>query len=268
MKYIILGMHRSGTSMVTGLVKMMGAYLGPESEMMPPTLENPKGYFERWDVMRLNDRLLAEQGCSWDDVAGWIAPEDPAVLDEDLLDGMRRLIADLDAHGPSALKDPRLCLTFPFWKPLLGGPVPIVVHRNPREVALSLGRRGYSLPFGLALWEAYAVHLLNASQHIQRVFARFDDVIGDPVAAVTKLYKQLSGLDVQGLRLPEAGDIVAFVDPAYYRSRTGDTLEVPTLTPHQREVERILRGEAEQTGSLVLSEDSLTRLRGPSRTGG
>jgi hypothetical protein len=58
MQIILLGMHRSGTSAVAGLIHLMGAYVGDETIYMPPTKDNPKGYWERMDVYRFNDRFL------------------------------------------------------------------------------------------------------------------------------------------------------------------------------------------------------------------
>ena len=58
MQLIILGMHRSGTSMVTRLVNMMGAYFGPEGVSLGANDENPKGFWERRDVLDLDEALL------------------------------------------------------------------------------------------------------------------------------------------------------------------------------------------------------------------
>ena len=38
MQIIVLGMHRSGTSLVTRLINMMGAYFGPEGSLAPSVL--------------------------------------------------------------------------------------------------------------------------------------------------------------------------------------------------------------------------------------
>ena len=62
MQIILLGMHRSGTSAVAGLIHQMGAYVGDETICMPPNEGNPKGYWERMDVYRLNDRFLHDVG--------------------------------------------------------------------------------------------------------------------------------------------------------------------------------------------------------------
>src|SRR6185436_19303562 len=43
---VVLGMHRSGTSVVAEILHAMGAYAGRSDELMPPDLFNPTGYWE------------------------------------------------------------------------------------------------------------------------------------------------------------------------------------------------------------------------------
>jgi len=62
---IVLGMHRSGTSAFTGVLNILGVELG--SNLMEPTKENPRGYFEKRAVMEINDEILNILGSSWDD---------------------------------------------------------------------------------------------------------------------------------------------------------------------------------------------------------
>ena len=50
---MILGMHRSGTSMLSGLVFKMGFQIG--DSVMEATNDNPRGYFENVDVVYQND---------------------------------------------------------------------------------------------------------------------------------------------------------------------------------------------------------------------
>jgi hypothetical protein len=64
MEILVLGMHRSGTSVVARLLNMMGAYFGSESVELPPHPDNPKGFWERQDVL-LCIRLLRSTNCEW-----------------------------------------------------------------------------------------------------------------------------------------------------------------------------------------------------------
>ncbi|MBE9481821.1 MAG: sulfotransferase family protein, partial [Bacteroidetes bacterium] len=60
----ILGMHRSGTSAITGVLKILGVNLG--SSLMPPLEDNPKGYFENLNVFKVNEEILGSINSSWD----------------------------------------------------------------------------------------------------------------------------------------------------------------------------------------------------------
>lgn len=58
---VILGCPRSGTSITANLIKSAGYDLdqgGTKKLMGPNEKYNPDGYFERWDIVRLNDRLI------------------------------------------------------------------------------------------------------------------------------------------------------------------------------------------------------------------
>ena len=63
---VVLGMHRSGTSMVTGLLQDMGLHLGePDDILGAKEGENDKGFFERLQVVVQNDKLMKEQDVNW-----------------------------------------------------------------------------------------------------------------------------------------------------------------------------------------------------------
>src|SRR5215471_2250594 len=72
---VILGMHRSGTSALTGALAKSGA--APGAHLMPPTNDNPEGYWECLPVVRLNDEILKRLGSRWDSVVAlpgdWLA---------------------------------------------------------------------------------------------------------------------------------------------------------------------------------------------------
>ncbi|MFD2233067.1 hypothetical protein [Phaeospirillum tilakii] len=60
---LILGMHRSGTSCLTGMLEQAGLPLG---EVNTVSRHNRKGNRENNEVMRLNDAVLAASGGRWD----------------------------------------------------------------------------------------------------------------------------------------------------------------------------------------------------------
>ncbi|MBA7514663.1 hypothetical protein ES705_06696 [subsurface metagenome] len=70
---LVLGMHRTGTSAMAGVLKILGIDFG--TDLMGGNKENIKGYFEQNKIVEINDKILHELGSSWDDVKplkkGW-----------------------------------------------------------------------------------------------------------------------------------------------------------------------------------------------------
>src|SRR3954447_21546712 len=203
MQLIVLGMHRSGTSTITRLLNLAGAYFGPEGSATDPNVENPKGFWERRDVRAVCDALLFGGGFDWWRVADFEAGRIPDDIREQQLDEFRKIVYRLDAHRPWVMKDPRLCLLLPVLRPALEAPVYIHVTREPLEIAESLGQRnGFPLPVVLALWEAYTLGAFAAVGTEPSVVVSYHDLMRDPVGTTTGLIGQLDELGVQGLRMP------------------------------------------------------------------
>ena len=54
--FLVIGMHRSGTSYLTGTFNLLGLELS--NSIWPPTPDNPKGFFEPQDIVQYHDQLL------------------------------------------------------------------------------------------------------------------------------------------------------------------------------------------------------------------
>ncbi len=218
MQIVVLGMHRSGTSAITGLLHEMGAYVGASEELLQPMGCNPEGFWERQDVAAVNDALLASFNASWDmpnDVdLGGLSPR----AERDFLESARPIVDALNAHKPWVVKDPRLSLLFPKWRTLLDAPVAVICWRQPVEVAHSLkSRDGFPVNYGLALWEWYTVAALHATEGIPRVFVSYNDLMEDALSGATKLYQESLGLGVSGLRELSADQVGAIISPKLHR---------------------------------------------------
>ncbi|GIU87287.1 MAG: hypothetical protein KatS3mg009_1802 [Acidimicrobiia bacterium] len=220
MQLIVLGMHRSGTSSVTRLLNMAGAYFGPEGISNGADEGNPKGFWERLDVREACDRLLAGGGFDWWRLSRFSLDAVPAEVRDAYVTELRRIVLDLDAHRPWVVKEPRLSLLFPLLRPLLEIPVCVHVVREPLEVAESLRtRNGFPVPAGIALWELYTVHAFRASAGLPRVLVRYDELVGAPVETTHTLVHRLRELGVDLLRLPSDREILAFITPQLHRER-------------------------------------------------
>src|SRR5215217_4843525 len=106
----IVGMHRSGTSMVAKLLQQAGLHLGNQADLMPPAEENPEGFYEHLDFVRLNDEVLNAAGAGWDCPPAQGFDWNTAALHQ-FQERARNLAKTLDAHRPWAWKDPRTSLT-------------------------------------------------------------------------------------------------------------------------------------------------------------
>ena len=62
---IVLGMHRSGTSMVAGALASSGVYVGRDEELLADQADNPLGFWERRDVVDFDEHILLQSGGSW-----------------------------------------------------------------------------------------------------------------------------------------------------------------------------------------------------------
>ncbi|MBK8753886.1 MAG: glycosyltransferase [Candidatus Competibacteraceae bacterium] len=242
MQIIILGMHRSGTSAVTRLINMMGAYIGPEDQFLPAQPDNPKGFWERIDVINLHKSMLEKLGIDWH----LISTLDLNSIDTELVDtftqGAKKIMLGIDSHRPWVLKDPRLCLLLPLWLSLLEVPVCVHVARHPLSTAQSLAKRdGFPLHFGITLWEQYNARALVVSSGLPRFSICYEQLMEQPVETVELLYKRLCDCGVQALRLPSEREIRAFLESELQHHRTSETQDTGWLTPAQSQLWEVLR---------------------------
>jgi len=159
---LILGMHRSGTSCLTGCLEEAGLYLG---DVNTQAGFNKKGNRENRDIMTLHDTVLARVRAAWDDPP---TPHDSgATIDwtDAELDSLRALIAGYPNDRPWGVKDPRTLLVLGGWTQI-AQPHFIGTFRHPMEVAASLITRAQTwkqdmpLDKALTLWRVYNQRLL------------------------------------------------------------------------------------------------------------
>src|SRR5439155_26061425 len=93
----ILGMHRSGTSWLTGSLEEAGLYLG---DVRTESKHNPKGNRESEVLQNLHESVLEDNGGSWR------KPKWPNVWSDERRAELKRYIAQVD-HKLWGFKDPR-----------------------------------------------------------------------------------------------------------------------------------------------------------------
>mgnify|MGYP005853061719 CR=1 FL=1 len=142
---IVLGVHRSGTSLLTAGLQAIGCDLGDMGDV--PSNENPRGFFEHASFRRFNDRLLADLGASWDNwgfVAEGFALGGPGFAARRTA-AIALLKSSFGGRALFALKEPRISFLAPFWEAVFHeAALPIariLIVRDPVEVAASQTRR-------------------------------------------------------------------------------------------------------------------------------
>ena len=255
----VLGMHRSGTSAITGALRHCGVWVGEEAELTDANVENPLGFWERRDMRNLCDQMLQSAGADWWKIANF----DPKAIPRATLAEQRRnfekIVSELDEYQAWVIKEPRLCLLLPVLRHYVNNLVCIHIYRNPLEVARSLQtRNGFSISAGLALWEVYNLHALKASEGLPRISLSYQSLMLHPLETLNALVKELEGFEGDPIK-PDSGLIERFIDLDLYRQRaTADETE-DYLLPSQRALWLRLRSGEVFDDNLDISVSEATR---------
>jgi hypothetical protein len=232
-RIVVLGMHRSGTSASTALINSLGAFVGSKEELTGAGAQNPRGFFERRDLRKVCDGLLHSTGADWWKITDFDVARVPQEFLAEIGTEIARILVDLDSHGTWVIKEPRLCLLLPVFLRYLKDPVTIFVVRNPLEVAKSLRHRnGFPRNVGLALWEVYCVTALRWSADLPRIVVRYGDLVENPAHTAERVYRELVGLGVVGLKFPD--DVV--IDPTLHRQSSSYDEFASVATDEQRKL--------------------------------
>lgn len=213
---IVLGMHRSGTSLAVRLLDDLGIHMGSWLSRDAESVH----------FQRLNRRIFRAAGSRWADVGGLLHQmESPAFVAQQTARVQRALFTTPipfrkppveyffgpelwrrveDGDSPAwGWKDPRASLTFPAWLPIFPQARWLHILRNGVDVAISLHRRslkqqyklrsrlfpvdysGKTLDFAFCfhLWEQYLSFILAHRHQIpagQYLEVRYEDLLADP----------------------------------------------------------------------------------------
>jgi hypothetical protein len=208
---LVLGMHRSGTSALTGVLSLLDIYL---SRTIVGDDNNKKGYFENQKLNQLNDELLASIDSSWDD----IFYSEKKLDNIKNIDKLKAIIKkEFEYSNIFAIKDPRLAFLFPVYKEILEEldiDIKVIIpYRNPIEVASSLyARDGINMEKGMLLWGYYFLLAEKYSRGHKRVFVSFDDLMNETEETVKIISKSLN-IDLDKKYFKNKQKIEEFLEP-------------------------------------------------------
>ncbi len=181
---LILGMHRSGTSALSGALAASG--LNPGKELFEPEEDNPRGNFENARITLMNENILEELYAKWNDTLfipdEWHRHE----IFKPFAAEVRRIISEEFEDGRGILiKDPRMSVLLPLYLEALNDlevkPVFIICVRNPLEIAASLDKRNHlAREKSLLLWLDYQLKAELYSRNYPRIIVSYRDLLREP----------------------------------------------------------------------------------------
>lgn len=126
--YVVLGMHKSGTTLVSQILHSSGIDMG---EFDPGVNYDRGNKYERAESLALDLDILGTDSYRVID----LPPLEHAVLSAAQRERMVSIIdACEEEHEDWGMKDPRMCLTYPLWADELPPHRLIVVFRDPTQI--------------------------------------------------------------------------------------------------------------------------------------
>lgn len=248
---IVLGMHRSGTSAMAGVLNALGGYSGKDEELLPSNHFNRKGYFERFDVIALNESILCENainnipflsecdcfrvkmildGFGWI-FGAWTIINGELIASKKSIKQIKSIIERIHNAAPPdrpcILKDPRLALTLPQWQHYLGKSAIIIMIRNPVDITRSLFERENIIPsISYNLWVLYTYSAIVSSQNIPSIIIDYDQLIDSSNHTIETIIEFLNSLG-WSLKNGSIDNALSFLTPEL-RHRTKNNFFKPT----------------------------------------
>lgn len=250
----VLGMHRSGTSALSGLITQAG--LSAPADPMPPTPANPKGYWESLAILKANEQLLARIDRRWSSSSpfalDWIYSDVAREWRSSLIDALAFSFADADLP---VIKDPRFCLLVaglePWFQSGLIEFAFLIPVRHPVEVANSLHQaEQLGTVEALKLWSESIFLAEHSTRGYSRLYLGFDAIINTPHRVLDACMGFLAA-SLPGCRLPDRSDASGALDPG---DPVGSFI-TPSLKRQQPVLDQGLVPAASQNASLSRLAD-------------
>jgi hypothetical protein len=199
---LVLGMHRSGTSLCSHILSALGVDMADKISppgSAAPASDNPRGHWERWEIVEFHDRILSlfnrDYFGRFHDfalpVAWWADPRVAQIR--------REIIAFLEQRmGESyfGFKDPRTVRLMPIWHQIFGelklAPKLVLCLRNPAQIGRSLNARESLDPeIGEYRWLIYMVDFFRYVSKYEFCTIEYKKWFSDPLVNIEKLQRFL-----------------------------------------------------------------------------
>lgn len=198
---VVLGMHRSGTSVGMSVLSSLGVACG--EDLIPAGRSNVVGFWEHAEIVAAQEKLLARIDRVWHGPHGTFPlPEgwrDTAAAHEARAALTAIVRRELAAH-PSQIwgfKDPRTMRLWPLWLEIFDElniePIPVVMVRHPDAVGRSLAKHNGLSPSRARL--VWLQHNIEAMRHVGahvRAIVDYDRLVSETGTEVDRVADALS----------------------------------------------------------------------------
>lgn len=250
---IILGVDRSGTSIVARLAHEWGAYGGDFAQLTRSDPFNPSGYWEYRPMVLFLHEVFKEVGRNfWR--PGFEEALRSAAENPRLREPAAGLVASMAAGGPAWFwKEPWLSVQLPFWKEIWGDASYIITVRNPYDSAVSWEKmmlpreargRISIIALNLLRWQHFMMSILcNVDGSRRLLFVPYEDLVRDPRSQCVRISRFL---DQETGAAPTGEDrierMVNAVDPGLWRNKSEtDFSQIKIASRDQKAFYELLR---------------------------
>jgi hypothetical protein len=164
---------------VARTLALLGVDFGPPEHLFAGRGDNPEGFFEHMGLVEVNEEILRRFGASWHEPPPFPSGWELSALVSDLRERAARVIRDdFSERSFWGWKDPRACLTLPFWRPLLPPTRYVLCLRSPLSVARSLQLRdGFPIDKSGRLWLDHMISALTLTATEPRLIVAYEDLV-------------------------------------------------------------------------------------------
>ena len=219
---IVVGMHRSGTSLTASILQAGGVNMG--EHLVDKGTGNEKGHFEDLEIVDFHQKVLLSQGIEINGLT--LISQIP--VSENLRHRAMDLIKTKSKNPVWGWKDPRTTLFLDFWNSLLPDACFVIIYRAPWEVIESLYRRGtdeviWENPeIAAELWKHYNRNILTFYENNadRCLLINISQIVENPSVLISGFYQKFG---IQ-LSMPK----VQIIDKDIFNVRASQS-EIPEL---------------------------------------
>ena len=227
---IVIGVERSGTSVVAEMVHRWGAYAGDPQRLHQADVHAPRGYWEYlplWDLLEELGEFAS--GATWWDGDFQQRMKDKASEPEYRAKALGLISTMRETGQPWFWKDPALAHFLPFWQVFWSNPTYVVTIRNPRDTAVSwqkfimpkkLDGHVSFVAMNLLRWQHMMMQILEHTEGAERrLFVAYEDVVRSPIEQAERLCGFLDSR--YGRQVSLVHEMASVVDGRLWRNDCG-----------------------------------------------